>query len=149
MLFARPLNSGDGFFTLYIMYNKYKPTNEWIEEHAFFDYEPLPKLTHQQVGLPSEYYFPEDFTGKTHTPEVKKKISEAQKICKVGNKNALGKHNFTEASLDKCRKTGTDNGRATKILVDGLIYSTLTEAIAKSPYSAWQLRNAERFPRLK
>lgn len=145
---TRPLRRA-GFFIIYIMYNKYKPTDEWIEEHAFFDYEPLPKLTHQQVGLPSEYYFPEDFTGKNHTPKTKKKISEAQKIYKIGNKNASGKHKFTKSSLDKCRKTGTNNGRATKIQVDGLVYSTIAEAVEKSSYSYWQLRDSEKFPRLK
>jgi hypothetical protein len=44
------------------------------------------------------------FQGKTHTPEVRKIISEYQKVAKIGNKHRLGK-TLTEESKEKIRNS--------------------------------------------
>ena len=87
------------------------------------------------------------FLGMHHTIETKKLISEKQKVNMLGNKNALG-HKKTQEAKNKCKKWGTKNGRAVRILVDGVVYDTRKDAIEKTPYSEYQLRDRVRFPRI-
>lgn len=81
------------------------------------------------------------FANKTHSPKVRASISAKQKVSMLGNKNALGKHQFSKDSLDRCRKTGSTNGRAKAVICDGVEYPTMKEAAEKIGVSRDVIRN--------
>jgi hypothetical protein len=105
----------------------FRPDKEWMDWFMEEVYDP----NHKPPPPPEDYgTIPGDtwFTGMTHTPEVRQRISAKQKVNMIGNKNALGPHQYSEESLDRCRKTGASNGRARTVIADGKTYSTIAEA---------------------
>ena len=121
-------------------------SDHWLNEatdHWFSVYPPVdPAEGHEPISGDKW------FLGMHHTEETKKRISEKQKINMLGKKNALG-HKKTQEAKERSKRWGANNGRAINILVDGVVYNTRKEAIEKTPYSEYQLRNKVRFPRVK